>query len=116
MPKVLLTGGSRSWSKEKFIAKIADVMKADLAKMKGRGKNKKGGGEYLVFKLADHSIRERWVTAVWRRLLDEKKIGAGDVVSVVTRDEEKLPKGRKFRPVDVELLTGAEIPKSLRSK
>jgi len=107
MPRISLStpGGERSW---KDGEKILGIFRGtDTTEVKG------DDVDFLIFQTADGTVT-RWVTGRWAKLLEEKKLKSGMVLDIKAESEVKVKGGRRFRPFTIDLLTGPEIPKSLK--
>ncbi len=121
MPRLSIGGSSssRSWQDEdKFTAAFQGLRSEKI--------NGDDAG-IVVFVDEKGEVIERWATKLWERLINgepaDRKTGrpaqkpaikTGDVLYIESGDEKKLKGGKRFRQFKVELLTGKDIPKSLR--
>jgi hypothetical protein len=110
-------GGDRSWKDdEKFVASFQghrfESINGDKAGI-------------LMFMDVKGELFERWETKAWSRMIfGEPKskdrpavkptLKQNDVVEVTVGGEKKLKGGKRFRRFEVDLLTGKDIPKTLR--
>lgn len=121
MPSVLLSSGKgeRAWRDgDKFTALILNYVP-----------HESGEGKVLSFVGVKGEAFERNATTLWRRLMEGERrklngkvmetkpvLKLGAVVAVEALAETKTgKKGNRFRPFVIKLLTGKDVPKSLRT-